>query len=105
MADTGRSLCYNGPRLVLKEQGNEGKSMGQVCPHCGKKLESIPEGIAPGGITARNPYFPFCCNRCQMADLYGWLEERYRIPAVEQDSESGNNDPIIDSNADASEES
>jgi endogenous inhibitor of DNA gyrase (YacG/DUF329 family) len=75
------------------------------CVRCGMKLESIPEGSTPVASTARNPYFPFCSDRCQMADLYGWLEEQYRIPAVEQDSESGDNDPIIDSNAEASEES
>jgi len=27
-----------------------------------------------------NKFFPFCCERCQMADLGRWLAEDYRVP-------------------------
>ena len=26
-----------------------------------------------------NKWFPFCCERCQLADLGAWLAEDYRI--------------------------
>ena len=29
---------------------------------------------------AGNKYYPFCSERCQMADLGRWLNEDYRIP-------------------------
>ena len=79
--------------------------MKYVCPRCGMKLESSADRIAPMGNTASNPFFPFCSDRCKMADLYGWLQEQYRIPAVEQDSEAGDDGPAIDSDLDSLEES
>jgi endogenous inhibitor of DNA gyrase (YacG/DUF329 family) len=27
-----------------------------------------------------NPHRPFCSERCQLADLGGWVTEQYRIP-------------------------
>jgi uncharacterized protein len=69
--------------------------MNSVCPHCKKPIPVEP-GPSADSSTAGNPYFPFCSDRCQMADLCGWLEGQYRIPAAEQDSESGNIDPDID---------
>jgi uncharacterized protein len=78
--------------------------MTQYCPHCKKRLpEEI--GSGPEKCTSLHPYFPFCSDRCKMADLYGWLDGQYRIPAVEQDSESGDNDPNIDGDLDSPEES
>jgi endogenous inhibitor of DNA gyrase (YacG/DUF329 family) len=78
--------------------------MNPYCPHC-KKPIPVESGSSADPSTAGNPYFPFCSDRCQMADLYGWLQEQYRIPAAEQDSESGDNDPVIDSDVDPIEES
>jgi endogenous inhibitor of DNA gyrase (YacG/DUF329 family) len=66
--------------------------MDPYCPHCKKPIPVEP-GSAAENPSAGNPYFPFCSERCQMADLYGWLEGQYRIPAVEQDSDSGDSDP------------
>ena len=34
-------------------------------------------------------YFPFCSERCQSIDLGRWANEEYRIPAVDQTPESG----------------
>jgi uncharacterized protein len=44
-----------------------------ACPTCGK--------AAPP--REQNPAFPFCSERCRMADLGRWLNEEYRIPADE----------------------
>ena len=27
-----------------------------------------------------NRFYPFCCERCQQADLGRWLSEEYRVP-------------------------
>ncbi|MCB0421241.1 MAG: DNA gyrase inhibitor YacG [Bdellovibrionales bacterium] len=40
------------------------------CPKCGKKTHFTP----------KNPYRPFCSERCQLIDLGAWVEEEYRIP-------------------------
>lgn len=35
-------------------------------------------------------YFPFCCKRCKLVDLYNWLDEKYFIPVeniVEDEAE------------------
>ena len=42
------------------------------CPRCKKLVEW--EG---------NPYRPFCSERCKLADLDDWLEERYIIEGQE----------------------
>jgi hypothetical protein len=52
------------------------------CPICGK--ESFWE---QGGV--RNPFFPFCSERCRWVDLAHWLEGRYRIPSEQPISEEG----------------
>jgi endogenous inhibitor of DNA gyrase (YacG/DUF329 family) len=41
----------------------------QRCPTCRKQV-----------LDARGPIFPFCSERCQMADLGRWLGEEYRVP-------------------------
>jgi endogenous inhibitor of DNA gyrase (YacG/DUF329 family) len=37
------------------------------------------------GERDENPAFPFCSERCRLADLGKWLGEEYRIPALEHD--------------------
>ncbi len=39
------------------------------------------------------PQFPFCSERCRLADLGGWLEERYRISRPARPSETA--DPLL----------
>lgn len=34
-----------------------------------------------------NPFRPFCSERCKLIDLGKWLEERYRIPVEEDESD------------------
>jgi endogenous inhibitor of DNA gyrase (YacG/DUF329 family) len=38
----------------------------------------------------RNPYRPFCSERCKLLDLAAWADERYRIPGepVPQEAEA-----------------
>ena len=44
-----------------------------VCPQCGKPVD----------WTARNPFRPFCSERCKTIDLGAWAAERYRVPVAE----------------------
>lgn len=55
------------------------------CPHCGKEIKNQKE-----------PYRPFCSNRCKLIDLGKWISEDYRVPAMERDDsgkESSMKDP------------
>jgi endogenous inhibitor of DNA gyrase (YacG/DUF329 family) len=42
------------------------------CPTCGKKVE----------WSEKNPFRPFCSERCKKIDLGAWAEEKYVIPVV-----------------------
>jgi uncharacterized protein len=53
-----------------------------ACPIC--KKEARPRG--------ENPSFPFCCPRCKQVDLGNWLEEKYRMPAEENQADEGPED-------------
>jgi uncharacterized protein len=39
-----------------------------------------------------NPYRPFCSERCRLIDLGAWVQERYRIPGQELDSDPKDED-------------
>lgn len=43
---------------------------GRRCPACGR----------PVPAREQTPAWPFCCDRCRLADLGRWLGEDYRIP-------------------------
>ena len=49
------------------------------CPHCRRELEA--------NSLDDLRFTPFCSERCRMADLHGWLSDRYVIshPAEEAD--------------------
>ena len=51
----------------------------RLCPICKKPLAS-------GEVAAR--FRPFCSKRCADVDLSRWLNGRYAIPAVEDESDS-----------------
>lgn len=53
------------------------------CPTCKNPVE----------WTDRNPYRPFCSDRCRLIDLGAWASEDYRIPSREPVSE----DDLIES--------
>jgi endogenous inhibitor of DNA gyrase (YacG/DUF329 family) len=38
-------------------------------------------------------YRPFCSRRCADVDLQRWLNGRYAVPAVEDEQETGAEDP------------
>ena len=52
------------------------------CPTCGK----------PAPFTRDNRWRPFCSERCKLIDLGDWIEERYRIPDSERQSEPESSD-------------
>jgi endogenous inhibitor of DNA gyrase (YacG/DUF329 family) len=47
-----------------------------TCPHCGKPV-----------IWSGNAFRPFCSERCKLLDLGKWLNEEYRIPSADDESE------------------
>ena len=53
--------------------------MSSTCPTCRKPVKPREE----------NPRFPFCSERCRMADLGRWLNEEYRIPVEDADADAG----------------
>jgi endogenous inhibitor of DNA gyrase (YacG/DUF329 family) len=48
------------------------------CPNCGR--ESSWEN---------NPFRPFCCEKCKLADLSRWLNEEYSVVVEEPTFEEG----------------
>ena len=47
------------------------------CPICSR----------PASPRAQNPAAPFCSPRCKQIDLGKWLDEGYRVPVSDEDSE------------------
>jgi uncharacterized protein len=43
------------------------------CPICKKPLPEPAD---------RQPYFPFCSERCKLIDLGRWLDGKYQIPVA-----------------------
>ncbi|HVK60748.1 MAG TPA: DNA gyrase inhibitor YacG [Bdellovibrionales bacterium] len=43
------------------------------CPGCGQ----------PSQYSEKNPFRPFCSERCKLIDLGAWAEGKYAIPAKE----------------------
>ncbi len=43
-----------------------------TCPHCGKTVI----------WNSKNPYRPFCSERCKLIDLGAWANEEHRIPGA-----------------------
>lgn len=49
------------------------------CPRCGKAVR----------WSAESPFRPFCSERCKMIDLGAWANEEYRVPAKNEEDDSG----------------
>lgn len=62
-----------------------GKPIRGRCPTCRREVV-----LEPGNADAAE-FFPFCSERCRLADLDKWFEEEYRVerPAAEADLEQG----------------
>ncbi|MFO0560602.1 MAG: DNA gyrase inhibitor YacG [Polyangiales bacterium] len=52
--------------------------MVRPCPICKRDAEAD---------RSQNEFAPFCSKRCRVIDLGRWLDESYRIPAVEDDGD------------------
>jgi len=46
------------------------------CPTCGKTTS-----------WDKNPFRPFCSERCKLVDLSRWVNEEYRVPAEKVSSD------------------
>jgi len=56
------------------------------CPTCGKLVE----------WSEKNPWRPFCSERCKLIDLGEWASESHRIPgAAHRPMEDEENDPSL----------
>lgn len=54
------------------------------CPFCGRRAE----------FSRRNPWRPFCAERCKTGDLGAWASDAYRVPGtVREDVASDLDDP------------
>ena len=51
------------------------------CRTCGKAITAEAVGVAGAGRD-----FPFCSERCRMADLNAWIESEYRIVTEDVDA-------------------
>lgn len=51
---------------------SEGVERQVPCPTCGRQALFAP----------RNPWRPFCSERCRSADLGAWANEAFRVPAA-----------------------
>jgi len=51
------------------------------CPICGN----------PAAFSPKNPFRPFCSERCKLIDLGQWATESYRIPLAEEATEKDEN--------------
>ena len=51
------------------------------CPICGN----------PALFSPKNPFRPFCSERCKLIDLGQWATEGYRVPLDEEETEKGEN--------------
>lgn len=51
---------------------NDGGERRVPCPTCQR----------PAVYGERNPWRPFCSERCRSADLGAWASERFRVPAA-----------------------
>ncbi|MGE0526190.1 MAG: DNA gyrase inhibitor YacG [Bdellovibrionales bacterium] len=50
------------------------------CPCCSK----------PTDFDANNPFRPFCSERCSLLDLGAWADEKYKVHASDEESDSVN---------------
>lgn len=64
------------------------KSVKVACPQCQKKA----------AWDIKNPYRPFCSERCKLIDLGAWASESYQIPSSPSEEEYGEYSTGLDAN-------
>lgn len=47
----------------------------------GERIVRCPACAGPSVYAPRNPYRPFCGERCKGMDLGAWASEEFRVPA------------------------
>ena len=52
------------------------------CPICKRPVEPLE----------KNPFFPFCTDRCKLIDLGRWLDGKYQIPVADEDTDDNANE-------------
>jgi uncharacterized protein len=57
------------------------------CPKCNKIMDEASRQASRDG-----KFYPFCSNRCKLIDLGRWLDADYKIPAIEDDEITGENE-------------
>lgn len=65
------------------------------CPRCG--LSAL--------YSSKNPYRPFCSDRCKIIDLGAWAEGKYAIPVQEMNYDERLYDQDADSQESSAEDS
>jgi uncharacterized protein len=65
--------------------------MKSKCPVCKKIIDEAARQDSREG-----KFYPFCSNRCKLIDLGKWLDADYKIPAVEENNKSGENETKSD---------
>ena len=53
-------------------------------PPMPEKIVTCPQCKGNSVYAPRNPYRPFCGERCKNLDLGAWASESFRVPAPEQ---------------------
>jgi endogenous inhibitor of DNA gyrase (YacG/DUF329 family) len=53
-------------------------------PSAPEKIVTCPQCKGDSVYAPRNPYRPFCGERCKNLDLGAWASESFRVPAPEQ---------------------
>jgi len=53
-------------------------------PSVSEKIVTCPQCKGESVYAPRNPYRPFCAERCKNLDLGAWASESFRVPAPEQ---------------------
>ena len=53
-------------------------------PAVPEKIVTCPQCKGYSVYAPRNPYRPFCGERCKNLDLGAWASESFRVPAPEQ---------------------
>jgi hypothetical protein len=86
-----------------EEQGKLSRGKVEKCRYCGRRLsEADPARQGDAVASPEHQRFrPFCSDRCKMAELGLWFEDRYRISRrigeVADDAAAGPPDPPADS--------
>jgi uncharacterized protein len=78
-----RTACF----ISRPNNGKLAVDMKSKCPKCNKIMDEASRQASRVGN-----FYPFCSNRCKLIDLGKWLDADYKIPAIEDDGKTGENE-------------